>query len=196
MWFERLRLEFGMELASDEVWMIWEVDHFDRSSMWCGTGKRQSASRKWCFVLAVEFVTMPMTLADFGLAVDPIHESSRFDLARPCTQAHCSAEFFNPAQFAQLVDDAVRSCGIKLAGVCVSQSTNVARELDARCLHSEADAEVRNPFLARITDRLQHAFDSALSESARHQNAVVAAELLFTCALAGFESFGLNPAHV
>ena len=62
--------------------------------------------------------------------------------AVPGAEAHGAAHLFDAAQFAQLVDDAVRGGGIELAGVGVFEAADVAGELDAGGLHAEADAEV------------------------------------------------------
>ena len=125
------------------------------------------------FVLAIEFVAMAVALADFGFAVDLVRQRVRLDLAGPCAQPHGAAQFFDAAQFAQFVDHAVRRRRIELAGVGVGQPANVARKFDAGGLHAQANAEVRNFLLARVADRHQHAFDAALAEAARHQDAVV-----------------------
>ena len=75
-------------------------------------------------------------------------------------------------------DDRVVALRRKLARVTVVKANHVARELDDRGLHSEADAEERQPGLARVADRLEHSFDSANSESARNENAVKVGEQL------------------
>ena len=48
----------------------------------------------------------------------------------------------------------------------------------------------------RITDPLQHPFNTTLSETTGNQNAVVISELLFARVLAGFQSFGFDPVHM
>jgi hypothetical protein len=58
--------------------------------------------------------------------------------------------------------------------VTVVETHHVARELDDRHLHAEADAEERCPGLARRPDGLHHALDAAHAEAARHEHAVEA----------------------
>ena len=48
----------------------------------------------------------------------------------------------------------------------------IARRLDDRHLHAEADAEIRHVALAREARRLDLAFRAALAEAAGHENAV------------------------
>ena len=128
-------------------------------------------------VFAIEFVTMTVAFADFGLSVDLVGKRIRLDLAGPRAQTHGAAQFFHAAQFAQFVDHAMRSGRIEFAGVGVRQAADIARKFNARRLHAKANAEVRNLVLARIADGLEHAFDAALAEAAGHEDAVVVFEL-------------------
>ena len=89
--------------------------------------------------------------------------------------------------------------GIELAGVRVLEAADVARKLDARGLHAEADAEVGHLFLARVADGVQHAFDAALAEAAGNENAVESFELRFVAAVVGrfrLQPFGFDPGNV
>ena len=81
MRLQRLRLELGMELASDEVGMVRQLHHLDVSSVRRRSGNPQAARGQRFFVLAVEFVAVAMTLADFELAVDLVGQRVR---ARSC----------------------------------------------------------------------------------------------------------------
>ena len=70
-------------------------------------------------------------------------------------------------------------CGdrrIELARVGVGPADDVARELDGRDLHAEADAEVGNAALARVARGGDLALDAALAEAAGHEDAVDVAE--------------------
>src|SRR5208337_2337041 len=156
----------------------------------------QTRSRERFFVFAVEFITVPVTLADLKLAVDPVRQGSRLDFAGPGAQPHGAAQLFYATQFAQLIDHAVRRRGIELAGIGLGQTANVARELDARRLHPQADSKVRNLVFASILDRLQHALNATLAETARNQNSVVILKLLRAGALPRFQAFGLHPVRL
>ena len=70
---------------------------------------------------------------------------------------------------------AITGCGvlgIEFGAVRALETGHVARELDHRELHAEADAEVRHLVLARVADRLDLAFHAALAEAARHQDRI------------------------
>ena len=112
---------------------------------------------------------MTVSFADLGLSVDLVGQRTRLDLASPGPQPHGAAQFFDAAQFAQLVDHAMRSGRIEFAGIGVRQPADIARKLNAGRLHAKANAEVRNLVLARVTDGLEHAFDAALAEAAGNE---------------------------
>ena len=75
------------------------------------------------------------------------------------------------------------------------QAADVARELDHHGLHAQADAEVRDLVLARVADGVEHAFDAALAEAARHQDAVESLELPLRSSRP-VHAFGLDPVDV
>ena len=109
-------------------------------------------------------------------------------------QPHGAAQFIHAFQLAQLIDDAIGRGGIELGGVGVLQSAHVAREFDHHGLHAEADSEIRNFVLARITDGGDHALHSALSESAGDQDAVELLEL--GCAVGPAQIVRFDPVNV
>ena len=148
----------GLDLNSGWNWqpmkcgMIGNLDHLDVGAVGSGAGNAQAARGQRALIFAVEFVAVAVALADFGSVRRSCGRGFRLDLARPRAQAHGAAQFLDAAQFAQLVDHAMRSGGIEFAGIGVRQSANIARKLDARRLHAQADAEVGNFILARIAD--------------------------------------------
>src|ERR1700691_2446294 len=104
MRLQRLRLELGMELASDEMRMIRQFHHLNVCAVRRRTRDSQPCRHHWLFVFAVEFVTMAVALADFELAVDLVGQGAGLNLAGPCAQAHGAAKFFYTAQLAELVN--------------------------------------------------------------------------------------------
>src|SRR3984957_14268634 len=195
MRLQRLRLEFRMKLAADEVRMIGEFHHLNVSPVQRRPRDAQSSSHHGLLVLAVELVAMPVPLADFQLPVDLVCQRVGFDLARPSSQPHRATQFFYTSQFAQLVDYAMRRRWIELARVRLCQSHHVAGELNTSRLHAEANPKVRNFILARVTNCEQHAFYAALAESSGDQNPVIAFQLRLVTlvTVCAFQAFGLNP---
>src|SRR5437667_7230979 len=98
MRLQRLRFEFRMELAADEMWMVRQLDHLDVSSVGGRAGNSQSRRGESALVFAIELVTMAVALADLSLAVNSVRQRSRFDLAGPGTQPHGSAELLHATQ--------------------------------------------------------------------------------------------------
>src|SRR5216684_2785516 len=139
---------------------------------------------------------MPMTLTDFPLAVNPVSQRVRLDLASPGAQTHGTSKFLHAAQFAQLVNHAMRRRRIEFAGVCLRQSNHVAGKFNAGSLHAQTDAEVRNLFLPGITDSDQHPLDTAFAKTTRDENSVVTFELSVAGLVASLQPLSLNPIHL
>src|SRR5215469_6082276 len=136
---------------------------------------------------------MPMPLADLKCTVNSVCESIRLNLASPGSQPHRSAQLLYSTQLAQFIDHAVWRCRVEFTRIRLFESNHIARELNARRLHSQADSEVWNLLLPRITDRAQHAFNTALAKSPGHQNAVISLELRLIALVAGFQPLGFDP---
>src|SRR5271155_6070330 len=117
MRLQRLRFELGMELATDEMRMVWQFDHLDVSTVGSRTGDSQPRRHHGLLVFAIEFVAMAVALADFKFAVDLVGQGVGFNLASPRAQTHGAAKFFDASQLAQLIDHAMRSRLIELARI-------------------------------------------------------------------------------
>src|SRR5579862_2769867 len=74
MRFERLGFEFRMELAAEEPWMVGCFDDLDVVLVGSAARDAEAGGRQDFFVVAIEFVAMAVTLADFELAVGAIGE--------------------------------------------------------------------------------------------------------------------------
>src|SRR6266446_322115 len=109
MRLQRLRLEFRMELASDKKRMTRNLYHLNVSAVGSRAGNAQPRRHHRLLILAIELVTMPVPLADLGLAIHSVCQRPRLDFARPCPQPHRATQFFHATQFAQLVYHAMRS---------------------------------------------------------------------------------------
>src|SRR4051812_29140555 len=117
MWLEGLALEFRGELAAEGGRVVGGLYDLDVGFIRRGAGDLQSRTGEQRFVLAIQFVTVAMALADLGLAIGLGGVRVGIELAVPGTESHGAAEFFYAAQFAKLVNDAVRRGRIEFAGV-------------------------------------------------------------------------------
>src|SRR5260370_42135760 len=77
----------------------------------------------------------------------------------------------------QEVDDGLRGGRVELRRVGALEAADVPGELDDRALHAQTDAEVRHRALPGIADRLDLALDAAITEAARHEDAMHVAEV-------------------
>ncbi len=69
MRLERLRFEFGMELAAEEEGMAGDLDDFDVGAVGSGSGDGEAGAGEQRFIFAIELVAVTMAFADFGFAV-------------------------------------------------------------------------------------------------------------------------------
>ena len=83
---KQLRLEFGMELAAEIVRMVLDLADFDVRAVGGFAGDFQAMRSEQLFILAVEFVAMPVTFADRGRTIRFTCESARFQDTGPRAQ--------------------------------------------------------------------------------------------------------------
>src|SRR5262249_49591253 len=149
-----------------------QLDDLDQLAAHALAGQHQPARLELGGELVVELVTVAVALLDLRPAVGPPREAALLELAAEGSEPHGAALFGDAALLVHEIDDLRRRLGIELARVRLLPARHVARELDGRDLHAEAQAEVRNPALAREAGGRDLALDAALAEAARHQHAV------------------------
>ena len=98
-------------------------------------------------------------------------------VARVFAETHRAAEGVDADEIAQFVDHFVRRLVVELGRVRADHPHDVARKLDRRALHAEADAEVGDALLAREADGAQLSFHAARAESRTDQDSVHAGQL-------------------
>src|SRR5450432_822896 len=170
--FHRLGFELGVELAAQIPGMPGDLADLHVRVVRRFAGDPQTRGLQPVFVLAVEFVAMAMPLIDLARPIGGVGETVLGQPAGPASQAHGAAQIVHALQLAQLENHAVRRARVELGGIGVLEAAHVARVLDDHGLHAQADAEIRHLVFAGEADGVQHAVDSALAESARHQHAI------------------------
>src|ERR1700679_4390999 len=68
MRLQRLRFEFGMKLASDEMRMAGQLNHLYVGAIRRRSRNPHSRGHHRLFIFSIKFVTMPVPLADLTLA--------------------------------------------------------------------------------------------------------------------------------
>src|SRR5438034_4060354 len=170
---------FRMELAADEPRVRWQLDHLAQLLALGEAGGAQALVLQSLHVLVVDFVAMAVAFVDHVRAVDLAREAPGLEHSALSTQPHRPAEIglFVAALDAAVPvlplgherDHRVRRVAVEFRAVRAREADDVSRELDHRELHAQADAQIRDLVLARVLDRLYHAFDSAPAETARNE---------------------------
>src|SRR4051812_22696436 len=188
---KRLRFELGMELATQIPGMVADLADLDIGVIRCLAGNPQPGGGQDLLVFTVEFVAMPVALADLGSSVGFMRETALLQNAGPGSQTHRAAQLVDALELAQLINHAVRRPEIEFARVGPLQAAHVARVLDHHGLHPEADTEVGNLVLARVADGVDHALNAALPEAAGNQDRVVVVQLPLP--IFSIDALGLYP---
>ncbi len=141
----------------------------------------------------VHLIAVPVSLQDHRLAVQLARLGAPGYLDRLGAEAHRAAEILDSLLLRQEVDHRVRRLRIHLGRVRAVQADDVPSELGDRDVHAEADAEIRDPPLARDAACEDLALPPARAKAARHQHAVDRLEQL-GCLVVG-HILGVDPAH-
>src|SRR2546430_5284477 len=165
------RSEFGMELAADEPGMRRQLDHLAQLLALGKAGGAQALVPHPLHVLVVDFVAVAVAFVDHVRAIDLAREAPGLERSTLSAQPHRPAEiglFVAPLDAAVAVlplgherDHRVRRVPVEFRAVRAREADDVAREFDHRELHTQADAPIRDPLLARVLDRLHHTFHAA-----------------------------------
>src|SRR6266705_2226227 len=173
------RGEFRMELAADEPRVRWQLDHLAQLLALGEAGGAQALVLQSLHVLVVHLVAMAVAFVDHVSAVDLAREAPGLERGALSSQPHRAAEIglFVAALDAAVVvlplgherDHRVRRVAVEFRAVRAREADDVSRKLDHRELHAQANAQIQDLVLARVLDRLHHAFHAALAETARNE---------------------------
>ena len=136
---------------------------------------------------------MAVALVDDLLPIRLVRVGARQQLARIKTQPHRTAHLVDVSLLGHEVDDGRRGEGRELRGVGVRRIERLAREVDHRALHAQAQAEVRNAVVPRVARRDDLALDASVAKPARHDDACHSHQRR---RVAGVELFRRHPMHV
>src|SRR6266568_3367719 len=169
------RGEFRMELAADEPRVRWQLDHLAQLLALGEAGGAQALVLQSLHVLVVHLVAMAVAFVDHVSAVDLAREAPGLERGALSSQPHRAAEIglFVAALDAAVAvlplgherDHRVRRVAVEFRAVRAREADDVSREFDHRELHAQANAEIWDLVLARVLDRLHHAFNAPLAEA-------------------------------
>src|SRR6266699_1963711 len=169
------RGEFRVELAADQPGMRRQLDHLAQLLALGEAGNAQALVLQSLHVLVVDLVAVAVAFVDHVRAVDLARQAHGLERDALSAQAHRPAEIglfvaaLDPAvavlPLGHEGDHRVRRVTVEFRAVRAREPDDVACKLDHRELHAQADAEIRDLVLARVLDRLHHAFDAPLAEA-------------------------------
>src|SRR5260221_13538096 len=184
---ERLRFQLGMELYADEPGVAGELDDLGQFAIGRHAGEEQALVLEPGLVVDIDLVAVAMALADIGRAVDLAHPAAWREDRPIGAEPHRAAEIATGFTALQEIaanplrhqPDHRLTARAELGRAGLRQISEIARRLDDRHLHAEADAEIGHRPLACEARRLDLALGAALAEAAWHQDAVDALEVLY-----------------
>src|SRR5262245_28637220 len=166
-----------MELARDEVRVLRDLDDLDQLLLSPDSRDAQPGLLQTRQIVVVHLVPVAVALLDDPLPVQARGAAALAEHDRIQSQPHRTALGGEPALLGQEIDDEVRRRPVELRGVRAAEPADVARVLDDRALHAQADAEERHAPLAGVAHRFDLALDPPIAEAAGYQNAVDTREL-------------------
>src|ERR1043165_7293066 len=176
--------------------MALELDHLDELAVGRRAGDAEAALLELRDVLGVDLVAVAVALLDEIGAVRGAGDRAFLQRARILAEAHRAAQGVDADEVAQLVDDLVRRLVVELRRVGADHAADVARELDRRALHAEANAEVGDALLARVADGAELPLDAARAEAGADEDAVDAGELAVVALLFERLRVDVDDAHL
>ena len=167
-----------MKLAADEVRMRREFDHLHQRVVGREPAEAHPVLDQRIAVPIRHLIAMTVPFADFRLTVHFGGLRSALQAARIRAEAHRASHVGHVTLRIHQRNHRIAALWRELARMTVVEAQHVARELDDRNLHAEADSEERNRQLTRRTNRLDHPFHAAHAEAARDEQSVIGRENL------------------
>src|SRR4030095_14375343 len=162
------RLHRRVDVAADEPRMIAELHDLDKRAIRAQAAQSQAVLDERVAILVRYLVAVSVPLAHLRNPVDLGSLAAACETARIRAESHGAAHVGHVLLRLHEADDGVLALRSELARVAVVEPEHVARKLDDRRLHSQADAEERESCLARRPDRLDHALHASHAKAARH----------------------------
>src|SRR4051794_28827548 len=174
-----------MELDTNEPRVLRPFDNFGQLPVGRHTGEDQSCFLERIAIVDVDFVAMAMTLAYLVRAVKRAGTAVAVKLGGISAKTHRAAEISARRALLEALlahplsdhaDNGFRRV-TELCRRCLRNAGEVPRAFDARHLHAKTNTEEGDFAFARELDACDLAFAAALTEAARHEDAVQRFEL-------------------
>src|SRR5690606_28048259 len=166
----RARRELGVELAAEEPRVVRQLDHLHELAVLGRAGEHEPRLLEAVEIVVVELVAVAVALGHGLRAVGRGRERVLLQQAALRAEAHRAALVRmlvaaldlagRAAPLGDERDDRVRRVALELGRVRAVEPGDVARVLDDRDLHAEADAKIWHTVLARVLRRGDLALDA------------------------------------
>ena len=168
----RLGLEFGMALHPEEPRVVFQLDDLDQAALGIPATDRHAGLLEARHVVVVDLKAVAVALGDDLLAVCLPRERAGLEFALVGAEAHRAALEDDMALFVHQRDDRMRGGHVEFHGVGVFEPEHIARVVNDRDLHAEAEAEIGDFLFAGETGGGDLALDPTVAKATGHQNAV------------------------
>ena len=165
-------LELGMELHADEEALAGDFHGLHQPPVGGEAGEGEAGGLQRVAVGVVELIAVAVALADLQRIVAMGDGRAPFQPAGITAQPQRAALVDLVVLIGHEMNDLMRAVLVELVGICLGEARDVARVLDHRDLHAQADAEVGHMVFAGILCRQDHALDAAVAEAAGDDHAV------------------------
>ena len=169
----RPRFEFRVKLDPHEPGVAGQLNDFNETSVRGESGHIESFFGQDLTKSVVKLVTVAVALGDDVLTIGPIAERvGTGQVAEVSAQAHSTALVSDLPLFGHQVDDGIACPRVKLAGVGVRKTCDIARELDHGHLHTQADPKEGDILLTGIADGGDLTINAPVAETAGDKDPV------------------------
>ena len=165
-----------MRLGRQEKWVGFQFNHFYDASVRRKTRESQAGALELLSVCVVDFIAVAVPFLNDRFAVKRIGFRGFIKDAGVGAQAQGSADVGHAVLIRHQMDHGVGGIRIQFCAVGVGPAEDVAGEFHHGHLHAQAEAQEGDAVLTGVADGADFPFDSPVSEAARDQDAVCAAQ--------------------
>ncbi len=152
--------------------MVFQFDDLDQVLFFIDAGEDDPAFLELFAIGIVELEAVTVALRNFPLAVDTVGFGSRPHQAGHRAETHRAAFPLNLFLLFQQANHRMRCFRIEFGAVGPFAAEHVAGKLNARDLHPQAEAEVRDFLLTGVSCGGDLALDAAIAKAAGHEHTV------------------------
>ena len=159
--------ELRMELAGHKPGMVRQLDHFNDMLVRRYTGEQHSLLLHLFPVIVIEFISVAVALVNELLAVFAICLGADIQNTGILPQPHGAAPLVHIPLVRHQIDDVVGRRRVDFGRMRIRIPQHVAGKFHHRDLHTQANAQVRDPVFTGVAGGGDLAVDAAAAETSR-----------------------------